>query len=141
MRAAASVVAWALLPGAIAVARRVPAGPETDALVASQLWLENRVPLVAAPEGRRQRAGEHTVRYRSRGRLKRPSGAERRTVPTDKYPEQQLHEQVSPNEELSDVLSWGERVGSVKVTRRSTPYPGAAPSDWGRPSTKSWVFG
>ena len=27
---------------AIAVARRVPAGPETDALVASQLWLENR---------------------------------------------------------------------------------------------------
>ena len=25
------VVAWALLPGAIAVARRAPAGPETDA--------------------------------------------------------------------------------------------------------------
>jgi hypothetical protein len=37
LRAAAWVVAWALLPGAIAVARRVPAGPETDALVASQL--------------------------------------------------------------------------------------------------------
>jgi hypothetical protein len=34
---AAWVVAWALLPGANAVARRAPAGPETDALVASQL--------------------------------------------------------------------------------------------------------
>jgi hypothetical protein len=42
-------------------------------------------------------------------------------VTTDRFPEQQLHEQVSPIEELSDVLSWGERVGSVKVTRRSTP--------------------
>src|SRR4029453_6891913 len=41
-RPAAWVVAWALLPGAIAVARRAPAGPETDALVASQLWLEIR---------------------------------------------------------------------------------------------------
>jgi len=41
-RPAAWVVAWALLPGAIAVARRAPAGPETDAMVASQLWLEIR---------------------------------------------------------------------------------------------------
>jgi hypothetical protein len=41
-RPAAWVVAWALLPGAIAVARRAPTGPETDALVASQLWLEIR---------------------------------------------------------------------------------------------------
>ena len=41
-RPAAWVVAWALLPGAIAVARQAPAGPETDALVASQLWLEIR---------------------------------------------------------------------------------------------------
>jgi hypothetical protein len=39
-RPAAWVVAWALLPGATAVARRAPARPETDALVASQLWLE-----------------------------------------------------------------------------------------------------
>jgi hypothetical protein len=31
-----------LLPGANAVARRAPAGLETDALVASQLWLEIR---------------------------------------------------------------------------------------------------
>jgi hypothetical protein len=38
--------------------------------------------------------------------LKRPSWAERRTVPTDRLPEQQLHKQVSPNEELIDVLSW-----------------------------------
>jgi hypothetical protein len=41
-RPAAWVVAWALLPGASAVARRAPASPETDALVASQLWLEIR---------------------------------------------------------------------------------------------------
>ena len=41
-RPAVWVVAWALLPGAIVVARRAPAGPETDALVASQLWLEIR---------------------------------------------------------------------------------------------------
>jgi hypothetical protein len=41
-RSAAWVVAWALLPGASAVARQAPIGPETDALVASQLWLEIR---------------------------------------------------------------------------------------------------
>jgi hypothetical protein len=45
--------------------------------------------------------------------LKRPSWAERRTVPTDRLPEQQLHKQVSPNEELIDVLSWGEQVGLI----------------------------
>ena len=28
-------------------------------------------------------------------------------------PEQQLHEQVSSREELSDVLSWGEQVGLI----------------------------
>jgi hypothetical protein len=56
-RPAGWVVAWALLPGANAVARRAPAGPETDALVASQLWLE--------PEGCGQRAGEHAIRSRS----------------------------------------------------------------------------
>ena len=47
------------------------------------------------------------------GMLKRPSWAERRTVPTDRLPEQQLHEQVSPKEELIDVLSWGEQVGLI----------------------------
>ena len=47
------------------------------------------------------------------GALKPPSWAERRTVPTDRLPEQQLHEQVSPSEELSDVLSWGEQVGLI----------------------------
>jgi hypothetical protein len=42
-RPAVWVVAWALLPGAIAVIRRrASADPETDALVASQLWLEIR---------------------------------------------------------------------------------------------------
>jgi len=82
-RPAAWVVAWALLPGAIAIAQRAPAGPETDALVASQLWLEIR----------------HFPWWR--------------TVPTDRLPEQQLHKQVSPNEELIDVLSWGEQVGLI----------------------------
>jgi hypothetical protein len=47
------------------------------------------------------------------GVLKRPSWAERQTVPTDRLPEQQLHKQVSPNEELIDVLSWGEQVGLI----------------------------
>jgi hypothetical protein len=34
-------------------------------------------------------------------------------VPTDRLPEQQLPEQASPSEELSDVLSWGEQVGLI----------------------------
>ena len=113
-RPAAWVVAWALLPGAIAVARRAPAGPETDALVASQLWLEIR----QFPWWRHRKvAGNVLANMRSvlarEGMLKRPSLAERRTVPTDRLPEQQLHKQVSPNEELIDVLSWGEQVGLI----------------------------
>jgi hypothetical protein len=112
-RPAAWVVAWALLPGAIAVARRAPAGPETDALVASQLWLEIR----QFPWWRHQKvAGNVLANMRSvlarEGMLKRPSWAERRTVPTDRLPEQQL-QQVSPNAELIDVLSWGEQVGLI----------------------------
>jgi hypothetical protein len=112
-RPAAWVVAWTLLPGAIAVARRAPAGPETDAVVASQLWLEIR----QFPWWRHQKvAGNVLANMRSvlarEGMLKRPSWAERRTVPTDRLPEQQL-QQVSPNEELIDVLSWGEQVGLI----------------------------
>jgi hypothetical protein len=112
-RPAAWVVAWALLPGAIAVARRAPAGRETDAL-ASQLWLEIR----QFPWWRHQKvAGNVLANMRSvlarEGMLKRPSWAERRTVPTDRLPEQQLHKQVSPDEELIDVLSWGEQVGLI----------------------------
>ena len=110
---AAWVVAWTLLPGANAVSRRAP-GPETDALVASQLWLEIR----QFPWWRHQKvAGNVLANIRSaiarEGALKRSSWAERRTVPTDRLPEQQLHEQVSPSEELSDVLSWGEQVGLI----------------------------
>jgi hypothetical protein len=113
-RPAAWVVAWALLPGAIAVARRAPAGPETHALVASQLWLEIR----QFAWWRHQKvAGNVLANMRSaiarEGVLKRSSWVERRTVPTDRLPEQQLHEQVSPSEELSDVLSWGEHVGLI----------------------------
>src|SRR5215217_5080073 len=113
-RSAAWVVAWALLPGAIAVARQAPAVLETDALVASQLWLEIR----QFPWWRHQKvAGNVLANIRSaiarEGALKRPSWAERRTVPTDRLPEQQLHEEVSPSEELSDVLSWGEQVGLI----------------------------
>ena len=113
-RPAAWVVAWALLPGAIAVARRAPAGPETDALVASQLWLEIR----QFPWWRHRKvAGNVLANMRSalarEGVLKPPSWAERRTVPTDRLPEQQLHKQVSPDEELNDVLSWGVQVGLI----------------------------
>ena len=113
-RPAAWVVARALLTGAIAVARRAPAGPETDALVASQLWLEIR----QFPWWRHRKvAGNVLANMRSvlarEGVLKRSSWAERRTVPTDRLPEQQLHEQVSSREELSDVLSWGEQVGLI----------------------------
>src|SRR5215212_4313453 len=118
-RPAAWVVAWALLPGAIAVARRAPAGPETDALVASQLWLEIR----QFPWWRHQKvAGNVLANMRSvlarQGMLKRPSWVERRTVPTDRLPEQQLHRQGSPTEELIDVLSWGERVGLIGSVHR-----------------------
>ena len=34
-------------------------------------------------------------------------------MPTDRLPEQQLHKQVSPDEELIDVLAWGEQVGLI----------------------------
>jgi hypothetical protein len=113
-RPAAWVVAWALLPGAAAVARRARPGPTTDAMVASQLWLEVR----QFPWWRHRKvAGNVLANVRSsiarEGALKRPSWAERRTVPTDRLPEQQLHNQVSPNEELIDVLSWGEHVGLI----------------------------
>jgi hypothetical protein len=111
---AAWVVAWALLPGANAVARRAPTGAETDALVASQLWLEIR----QFPWWRHRKvAGNVLANMRSvmarEGVLKPPSWAERRTVPTDRLPEQQLRKQVSPDEELIDVLSWGEHVGLI----------------------------
>ena len=113
-RSAAWVVAWALLPGAIAVARQAPAGPETDALVASQLWLEIR----QFPWWRHRKvAGNVLANMRSavarEGALKRPSWAERRTVPTERLPEQQPHVPASPDEELIEVLSWGEQVGLI----------------------------
>jgi hypothetical protein len=111
---AAWVVAWALLPGANAVARHAPAGPETDALVASQLWLEIR----QFPWWRHRKvAGNVLANLRSvvarEGVLKRLSWAERRTVPTDRLPEQQPHVHASPDEELIEVLSWGEQVGLI----------------------------
>ena len=113
-RSAAWVVAWALLPGAMAVARQAPAGPETDALVASQLWLEIR----QFPWWRHRKvAGNVLANMRSavarEGALRRPSWAERRTVPTERLPEQQPHVHASPDEELIDVLSWGEQVGLI----------------------------
>ncbi len=65
-RPAAWVVAWALLPGAIVVARRASAGRETDALVAGQLWLEIRqFPWWRHQKVAGQRAGEHAIRSRS----------------------------------------------------------------------------
>src|SRR4029453_10822798 len=99
-----------LLPVSMAVARRAPGDPEMDALVASQLWLEIR----QFPWWRHQKvAGNVLANMRSvlarEGMLKRPSWAERRTVPTDRLPEQQLRKQASPNEELIDVLSWASR--------------------------------
>jgi hypothetical protein len=134
-RPAAWVVAWALLPGAIAVAQRAPAGPETDALVASQLWLEIR----QFPWWRHRKvAGNVLANMRSaiarEGALRRPSWAERRTVPTGRLPEQQLHKQVSPSEELIDVLSWG-RAGRFDRIWRSPParFIGGADGSVGRP--------
>ena len=72
-RPAAWVVAWALLPGANVVARQAPAG-QTDALVASQLWLEIR----QFPWWRHRKvAGNVLANMRSvlarEGVLKRPS--------------------------------------------------------------------
>lgn len=113
------VVAWALVPGANVVARRARPSPETDAMVASQLWLEIR----QFPWWRHGKvAGNVLANMRSalarEGALKRPSWAERRTVPTDKLPEQQLHNRASPHEELIDVLSWGEQVGLIGPSDR-----------------------
>jgi hypothetical protein len=39
-------------------------------------------------------------------------------VPTDSLPEQQLHEQVSADEELNDVLCWGVQVGLIEARDR-----------------------
>jgi len=131
-RPAAWVVAWALLPGANAVARRAPAGRETDALVASQLWLEIR----QFPWWRHRKvAGNVLANMRSvlarEGVLKRSSWAERRTVPTDRLPEQQLRKQVSPTEELIDVLSWGEHVGLIgSGDRICSPHWWSRRIDW-----------
>ena len=69
--------------------------------------------MVATPKG----CGNVLANVRSvlarEGVLERPSWAERRTVPTDRLPEQQLQKQVSPDEELIDVLSWGEHAGLI----------------------------
>ena len=70
-RPAAWVVAWALLPGAIAVARRAPAGPETDALVASQLWLEIRQFPWWRHQNRSGRNAEATIVGRAANRANR----------------------------------------------------------------------
>jgi len=112
---AAWLVAWALLPGANVVARQAQAGPETDAMVASQLWLEIR----QFPWWRHRKvAGNVLANMRSavarEGALRRPSWVEQRTVPTDRLPEQQLHHRVSPDEELTDVLTWGVQVGLIE---------------------------
>ncbi|MDF2748038.1 MAG: hypothetical protein K0S98_2325, partial [Propionibacteriaceae bacterium] len=113
-RPAAWVVAWALLPGRD---RGGPtgAGGSGDGCAGRQPALagDPAVPLVAAPKGRRHVLANLRSAIAREGALKRPSWAERRTVPTDRLPEQQLHEQVSPSEELSDVLSWGEQVGLI----------------------------
>ena len=82
------VVAWVLLPGAVAVARQGSAGCDTDALVASQLWLEIR----QFPWWRHQKiAGNVIANLRSavarNGVLKPPSWAERRTVLAEVLPE------------------------------------------------------
>ena len=138
-RPAAWVVAWALLPGAIAVARRAPAGPETDALVASQLWLEIR----QFPWWRHQKvAGNVLANMRSalarEGALKRPSWAERRTVPTDRLPEQQLHEQVSSRRGTERRVVLG-RAGRFDRIWRSPPalFTGGADGSVGRPDSLS----
>ena len=110
---AAWVVAWALLPaqlrwhdGAGGSGRRMRWSP------ASSGWRSGSS-LGGGTKDRRQRAGDIRSAIAREGALKRPSWAERRTVPTDRVPEQQLHEQVPPSEELSDVLSWGEQVGLI----------------------------
>ena len=59
-RPAAWVVAWALLPGAIAVARRAPAGPETIACALSRAV--EMVPARISPRTMTRRPGEGTIR-------------------------------------------------------------------------------
>ena len=95
-------------------------GSETDALVASQLCWRS-----GSSGGVTEVAGNVLANMRSvlarEGVLKRSSWAERRTVPTDRLPEQQLRKQVSPSEELIDVLSWGEHVGLIGSGDRLLP--------------------
>jgi hypothetical protein len=112
-QAAVWVVVRALLPGAVQVARRCGEGPATDALVASQLWLEVR----DFPWWRHRKvAGNVLANIRAllyRAGEDRPSWAEKRTVPTERIPDQPEQEDESPKERLADVMSWAEEVGII----------------------------
>ena len=114
-QAAVWVVVRALLPGAVGVARRASENPETDALVATQLWLEVR----EFPWWRHRKvAGNVLANTRSHlGRAGEPrlSWIERRTVPMARVPDRVQEEDVSSRQELSDVLTWAEQVGVVEA--------------------------
>ncbi len=108
------VVAWALLPGAIGVARRASENPETDALVATQLWLEVR----EFPWWRHRKVAgnvlanirSHLARRESRDHHGSSGGPCRWSGSGAA-----CSKQVSPDEELSDVLTWAEQVGVVEA--------------------------
>ena len=93
------VVVRALLPGAIGVARRASENPETDALVATQLWLGVR----EFPWWRHRKvAGNVLANIRSHlGRAGEPrlSSIERRIVPVARVPDRVQEEDVSSRQE------------------------------------------
>lgn len=114
-QAAVWVVVRALLPGAITAARRGSDKPDTDALVATQLWLEVR----EFPWWRHMKvAGNVLANTRShigRAGEPRPSSIEQRTVPTARIPDRSTEEPLRPGEELADVLAWAEQAGVVEA--------------------------
>ena len=114
--AAVWLTVWALLPGADAMARRMGGGADTEALIASQLWLEVR----CFPWQRLQKVAGNVMAnvrgcvLRRDGCLTRLSSMERITVPTDRLPElPELPATVSAAEELLEVLDWARGRGVI----------------------------
>jgi hypothetical protein len=114
--AAVWLTVWALLPGAEAMARRMGGDSDTEALIASQLWLEVR----CFPWQRLQKVAGNVMAnvrgcvLRRDGCLTRLSSMERRTVPTDRLPELPADTAtVSAAEELQDVLDEAQGMGVI----------------------------
>jgi len=128
---AAGVLAWALLPGACALAHRLRTlSPRIDELVASQLWLEVRL----FPWSRLRKVAANVLANTRAGVL-RECGARTQVARADPTwsavrpvdPAAPLwdgfagtrYEEVSAADELSEVLAWACAQGVISDTDRA----------------------